>query len=646
MSAGLQTGREVEGTSHGPSALRMEPWLIGLFTAVAVGVTAAITIAGVHASGGSSGSADLQAIARGVIVGIPLLVALYACQRPAHLRFGRLLLAVSVVWFVASFSASSSPLLYSVGRVAGWLAEVGLVYALLAFPSGRLLTRFDRTMMRIVAIAAATLYLPTALLVTQYPTPSPWSTCSHGCPHNAFMVVASQPAVIGGFVEPFRDLLAGIVFLIVAARLAARIRDANRLLRRTVAPVLVVAIVRLVLFVAVLVARRIAPGSPVTEAGAWLLAFAVPAIAAAFLVGLVRWHLFVSAGTRTVNARLREMPGPEAVQSLLADAFEDPGLRIASWSGREQRWIDAFGESLEEPAADSGRCLTAVRDGERGLVAIVHDVSLREDSAFVEAGASAASVAFASDRVAARTARMVRELQASRGRIIAAADSERKRIEQDLHDGAQQRLVALCIHLELAAERADADHPAEAAALRDLAIEVEQALEEIRALTHGIYPATLLEQGLAAAVRSAALRSTVPTTVEVLGLGEYPQEIAAAVYFCCVEALQNVAKHAPEAKEARIILREAGSVLFFSVSDDGPGLSTSDARVGAGMLNMRDRMATVGGQLTVRSRSGQGTRVSGRIPLSAVARPGERHDDGQPGATTGLPPRRRDHTAS
>jgi signal transduction histidine kinase len=238
---------------------------------------------------------------------------------------------------------------------------------------------------------------------------------------------------------------------------------------------------------------------------------------------------------------------------------------------------------------------------------------------------------------------MVRELKASRSRILAAADSERQRIERDLHDGAQQRLVALCIHLELAAERTP--DPVEAEELRGLADEVEQALNEIRSLTHGIYPATLLEQGLASAVRSAALRSPVATSVDVEELGVYPSEISAAVYFCCVEALQNVAKHAPGARSARILLRESDSTLCFSVSDDGPGFRHDSARVGAGMVNMRDRINSVGGKLTVDSRPGHGTRVNGRIPLSPPARSADGLGDGRP-QRSAAPARRRDHTPS
>jgi signal transduction histidine kinase len=626
--------------------LRIGSTLIGALTAGAAAITAGVTASGAHATTGvSGGAAVLQALARGIVVGVPLAVALYACQRPAHARFGRALLVASGLWFLASLSNSASPLFYSIGRIAGWLAETALVYTVLAFPDGRLRARIDQALMAASAVVVTTLYLPTALFVARYPTPSPWSSCRAACPHNVFMTLGSQPAFIGGFVDPFRELLTAVVFVIVAARLATRIRDANSLMRRTLTPVLVVAIARLLAYVAMFVARRVAPGSPFAQAGAWLVAFGLPALAVAFIVGLGRWHLFVTTGIRTVNARLREMPGPEQVRELLAAAFDDPGLQIASWSGRRHRWIAADGEPLDEPGADSGQSLSEVRDGRRRAVAILHDAALADNSAFVETAATAASVGFASDRVAARTSGLVRELRASRARILAAADGERRRIERDLHDGAQQRLVALCIHLELAAEKAESEHPAEAASLRELIGEVEQALEEIRSLTRGIYPALLLDRGLAEAVQSAARHSTVPTTVEVEGLGEYPDEISTAVYFCCAEALQNVAKHAPEASSVRIVLREAGSELCFSVADDGPGLIDSNARVGAGMLNMRDRITSVGGQLTVHAHPGEGTRVSGRIPLAALAGTATPPRDGHAPRRTRAP-RRRDRTGT
>ena len=617
--------------------------LIASATTIAVAITAGVTASGARATtGASTETAVLEAIARGVIVAIPLAVGLYAWRRPAHERFGRLLLSFGILWFVAALSTSSSSVLFSVGRVAGWLAQVGLVYTVLAFPEGRIRGRFDRALVA-CAIATAMLFVLSVPLTARYPAPSPWASCLQGCPGNAFMALDHQPGFVDGVLAPVREIVAGLLFLLVAGRLVVRIRDATPLMRRTLTPVLAAMIVQLVVWTAAIVARRISADADGTQVAAWAVAFATSAVAVGFLVGLVRWHLFVGAGIRTVNSRLRRMPDPELVRDLLAEAFQDPELEIATWSERQRTWVDAAGLALVVPAEGSGRWLTDVGDAGAPSVAIVHDAALRDDTAFIESAAAAASVAFTSDRVAARTAGMVRELKASRSRILAAADSERQRIERDLHDGAQQRLVALCIHLELAAERTP--DPIEADELRGLADEVEQALNEIRSLTHGIYPATLLEQGLASAVRSAALRSPVATSVDVEGLGVYPSEISAAVYFCCVEALQNIAKHAPGARSARILLRESGSTLCFSVSDDGPGFRHDSARVGAGMVNMRDRINSVGGKLTVDSRPGHGTRVNGRIPLSPPTRSTDGLGDGRP-QRSAAPARRRDHTPS
>jgi len=616
-----------------------------LITAAAAGVTAAVTAIGAGpTTGASNGGAALAALGRGISVGVPFAVALYACRRPASARFGKVLLVVSGAWFLASLAASSSPLVYSVGRLWTWIFALPMIYAVLAFPTGRLRDSADRALI-VVSVAVLMVALSTALFRARYPEPSPTSSCYLDCPHNVFMIVGTEPSAITRFADRVWELGAAIVFVLVAVRLVWRIREANALLRRTLTPVSVVAIGILITQAVALVARRTIPGSEFTEATEWALALTVPAFALAFLVGLGRWHLFVTTGVRTVNAGLRDLPGPEEVRGLLGSAFDDPGLDIAAWSNRRRRWINTRGAPLSHPGGEPGRHLTEIRDGRRRVVAILHDVELADDPAFVDVAAAAASVAFATDRVAARTSALVRELKAARSRTVTAGDSERRRIERDLHDGAQQHLVALGIHLELAAERAEVEQPAEAQALRDLAAEVDEALEQLRSLTRGISPSALAARGLEAAVRGTAQRSPVPTTVEATGLRDYPDEIATAVYFCCLEALQNVAKHAHGARSAHIELRESDSVLSFSVSDDGPGMSDRDARVGAGMINMRDRVTTVGGKLSVQSRPGHGTRVSGRIPLAALASPtASREDDHAVRRATA--PRHRDHTQS
>jgi len=211
--------------------------------------------------------------------------------------------------------------------------------------------------------------------------------------------------------------------------------------------------------------------------------------------------------------------------------------------------------------------------------------------------------------------RQAAELQASRARIVAAADSERRRIERNLHDGAQQHLTALAIKLRLASELAGPDGGALARSLEDLSGEVSDAARELRDLAHGIYPPLLAESGLPAALAAAARRSTLPTTIDAAGLGRYPAEVEATVYFCCLEAIQNASKHAGEGATLALRLREDAGMLTFDVVDDGKGFDAQARGLGAGFRNMADRLGALGGSLQVESAPQRGTTVSGAIPM-------------------------------
>jgi signal transduction histidine kinase len=212
--------------------------------------------------------------------------------------------------------------------------------------------------------------------------------------------------------------------------------------------------------------------------------------------------------------------------------------------------------------------------------------------------------------------RQAAELRSSRARVVSAADAERRRIERDLHDGAQQHLVALVVNLRLARELADAD-PAEAkAVLEGLGRDAKEALEQLRELAHGIYPPLLLDRGLTEALAAATTRAGLPARVEAANLTRYPPEVEATVYFCCLEALQNAAKHAgPSARATLRVWQEQGGLLF-EVADDGAGFANGDGQGGAGLANMRDRIGALGGRLTIASTPGHGTSVSGIIPLA------------------------------
>jgi signal transduction histidine kinase len=210
--------------------------------------------------------------------------------------------------------------------------------------------------------------------------------------------------------------------------------------------------------------------------------------------------------------------------------------------------------------------------------------------------------------------RLVSELQASRGRIVAAADAARRRIERDLHDGAQQNLVLL--NLKLGQLRAKIETDPDAAAMVDeLREELKRALDELRDLAHGIYPSLLVNDGLPGALAEAAEAAAIPTSFSADGAGRYPAEVEAAVYFCCLEALQNAAKHAGASARARVSLSERGGTLAFEVSDDGAGCDLERLRESTGLQGMSDRVGSLGGELSIDSRPGGGTTVRGAIPV-------------------------------
>jgi signal transduction histidine kinase len=212
--------------------------------------------------------------------------------------------------------------------------------------------------------------------------------------------------------------------------------------------------------------------------------------------------------------------------------------------------------------------------------------------------------------------RQADELRASRARIVEATDTERRRIERDLHDGAQQHLVALAVGVRLARQIADTDAEQAKTMLDQIGLDLQDAVQELRNLAHGIYPPLLMDRGLPDALRAAAGRAALSTSVEAENVGRYPQQVEAAVYFCCLEALQNAGKHAGEGASAVVTVREVEGALTFEVTDDGAGFDlASGAQRGHGFVNMSDRVGAFGGSVTVDSAPGQGTKISGRIPL-------------------------------
>jgi signal transduction histidine kinase len=557
----------------------------------------------------------LGTVARIVAVGVPLAVGLYAWRRPPFELFGKLLVATGLAGLLVTLSLSDDAVLYSTGRVALWIVEAGLLYIVLCFPSGRPGAGIDRALVVALVLVVALLFLPTALLVERYVTPATWVTCDSDCPRNAFMVVAEEPKLIKELVIPVRELLVIGLFAAVIGRLAQRIHGATTLVRVTLTPVLAVSIARIFVFGSAFAVRRMAPESPVVDVQVWLLALSVPAMAVAFLVGLLRSWVHVGASLRRLAARLRSRLRADELRDALADAFEDPSLEIVYPFGGD--WLDSTGEDVQPPAPGSARCLTEVHDGERTVAAMIHDAALKEEQAFVDAATSYAILMLENQRLTVNTLVLLRALGDSRERVMESADAERRRIERDLHDGAQQRLVAVAIRLEFAADLVGEDPARGRALLRDLANEVEIALGEVRSLGRGTAPRLLARRGLADALTLAAEDAPIPTTVRGGPLPRYSPEIESAAYFCALEALQNVSKHATGATRVRITLAERDQRLRIEVYDDGAGFDPAAVSAGGGLTNMRERAADVGGNIRVDSGPGRGTRVVITIPLVA-----------------------------
>jgi signal transduction histidine kinase len=553
------------------------------------------------AVGATAGETPLNALAHSAIVGVPIAVGLGALGRMESNRFPLLLAALGGLMLIATLGDSNDELAYSVGRASGWLVEILIVYLLLAFPTGRLHSRTDRLLVGATAMIVSVLFVPRLLIAQDFPVPSPYTSCTQDCPANAFFVLGAEPALVDAFVIPAAALAGVAISTAVVLRLRERFREATPLARRFLGPVLAIGVLRMALLGAGFALREADPGVWPVEAVSWALALSVPAIALAFLFGLVRWQLFTARALERLGEWVREIPDVAVLRRALADAFGDPALQIS-----------VAPASVPEPGP--GRSVSEVRDREAVVARVVHDDALRTTPQLLRAGLAMAGVVLDNQRLVAEADVATRELRRSRARIAATAERERRRIERDLHDGAQQRLVALRIELELAEDLVRRDPSEGIGRLRELEVQVDETLEELRSLAHGVYPPLLADCGLSEALRAVAARSPIAVEVAAHDVGRYPPEVESAVYFCVLEGLQNVLKHAASAHRVVVRLTGGGPELRFSVRDDGVG--EGSVRPGAGITNMSDRLSAVGGDVFVTSAPGVGTTVRGRVPVS------------------------------
>jgi signal transduction histidine kinase len=524
---------------------------------------------------------------------------LYVWQRRPEPRFGALMTLLGFAALLVPLEASDRALLFTLGLVGGSLWGPVLAHLLLSFPTGRLQTGGQRALIGAAYVLVPLAPVP-ALLVT---APEDFTECDGGCPRNLLLVERQER--LGEVLLALGSAVVMTLCLLLFWLLVAKWRSASPAGRRSLAPLAIAGATSLVFVV----------GFAATEAPALrTLAFASFAAAPfAFLAGLVRADVSHARGIRRLMGRLADLPARGDVRDALARALGDPTLTLAFWVPDRERYVDADGAPVDLPGAeDAARAVTAVERGGRPVAAIVHDRALLDEAETVRAAGAATALLLENQRLEAELRARIVELRASRARIVQAGDVERRRLERDLHDGAQSRLVVLALNLRLA--RAEFGDDSSAAMLIDTSLdELRASLDELRELARGIHPALLSDRGLEPAVRSLVARAPLP--VELVGTaGErLPAAVETAAYFVISEALTNIVKYA-HAGHATVRIERAGSRLLVEVSDDGVG--GADATAGSGLAGLSDRVAALDGVLDVVSPPGGGTRLRAQLPCA------------------------------
>ena len=539
--------------------------------------------------------------------------ALYWLVRRPGSRLGLALLALAVATIIIALQGASQPLLHSIAVLVEPALFLLAYYVVFAFPDGRA-GRVEKLL-----LGALTLYFLVGFVPYMFFSPvvsggAPLAGCNEACPTNALMI-ADRPTIAASFGSDLSYVVIAIASAILVC-LLYRLVTATRPRRRALLPVYVPALmltVPILIFHGVVTQLLNVDASTISKAG-WSVTIGRSLLPYAFLLAIVLTAFFAAGALKAIVDRLGDNTSTSQLRTILAHALDDPSLDLA-FRVDGARFVDSSGELVAlEPAAERS-ATPVVRNGETVAV-ITHDPALNTDPELVRAAGQALLLALEKGRLETELGSTTAELRASRARIVAAGDAERRRIERDLHDGAQQHLVALRIRIGLAGELAAKD-PQVAERLADVGADLEEILRELRSLAHGLHPPVLRQFGLREALASVSRRSTPPAKLEAAAIGRYAEEIETAVYFCCLEALQNVGKHAGADSRAVIRLWQRGNDLCFEIGDDGAGYDVDSTPVtGTGLTNMADRLAALGGTFAVDSTPGQGTRVRASLPVA------------------------------
>jgi signal transduction histidine kinase len=526
-------------------------------------------------------------------------------RRPDN-RTGALMVAAGFTWLLDSLSELwSAPAAVVIGYLLGPLYIVAVAHLALAYPSGRLPSRSLRALVAGLYVTATVGQLPGLLMAHITTTYRDHSTT------NPLLVHATKLSSewLGGVTEAV-----GIVLLALTVRaLARRFRTASPPRRRLLAPVIWPAAGMLVLLAAVLAAALASLPDAVGNV-LWIAETACfAAIPVAFLAGLVRTRASGVGAVSDLMTKLQRAPARGGLRDALADALRDPSIELAYWLPAKESYVDADGRPFELPQADSRRAVAQIEHDGRPVAAVVHDASLLDQPELIQSVGAAAALSLENERLDAELRARIDEVRRSRARLIVAEEAARRRLERSLHDGPQQRLVALALGMRTARSRLP-DHPETAAELIEACEkELTTTIDELRELARGIHPAVLTDRGLEPALESLCGRFPIPVEIAELPGERLPAPVESAAYFVISEALANCARYSRATHATVTVVRRNGHALV-EVRDDGVG--GADPSRGNGLRGLVDRVGALDGSLELVSAPGEGTIVYAEIPCA------------------------------
>lgn len=589
----------------GPTGRRRRALLIGVgLAAIVFGVRATSLLTLTAERSPALLLADLA-------VGWSMIAAglMIADGRPGN-RIGPLAIVTGFAWFAGDLASAPSAVVAYVGSVAhGWFDPL-FALLILAYPSGRIERRPER-LLAIGFIAVQTVW---TLLKAYALRPIGWWPCPD-CLDTVDAWIDAQIAMdsLGRLETALLTALSLGVLVVVTVRWA----QATGAVRQRRAPMVAAGVVLALGFTGGFLLQTIVPTSARTSEGELrviLLAILRIGVAVGLLVGVLR-DTAVRGRIADLVVQLDGLPSSAVLRASLRDALADPSAEVYRWDGSIGRYRDATDGPADPPPDGMARAVVLIPDGDRPGLAIALDPVLRDDPGVVAAAVAAVRLAVENERLQAEVRTQLDTVQASRARIVEAQDAERRRLERDLHDGAQQRLVSLQISLQLLRRQLgpDAD-PVTVAELDAATAEARAAVSEIRELARGVHPAVLTESGLAAALASLGERSPIPVEIDTDLDERLPPAVEATAYFVVAEALTNAARHA-SAEQVHVRVWRDGGSLRVTIADDGVGGAAPGD--GTGLRGMDDRVAALGGRSQWSSPPGAGTRIEVELPCAS-----------------------------